>query len=136
MFHVRASHNFEWLGKRLGHFHFSSAAKAIEAVDERSGRIVGMIGYDGLTQNSAQVHIALDAPMAWRALSRPAFKYPFEELDRGVLIAMVSSQNWRSLCLTRHVGFFEKHRIRDGIARGVDMVLFEMRREECRWLEG
>jgi RimJ/RimL family protein N-acetyltransferase len=70
-----------------------------------------------------------------RALVRPAFSYPFEELGKGVLLAMVSSANVRSLRLTVGVGFRETYRIRDGVLPGVDMVLFEMRRPDCRWLE-
>jgi RimJ/RimL family protein N-acetyltransferase len=125
-----------WLAQRLGNFHFSPGARAIAAYDETTAGVVGMVGYDGFTQNSAQVHIALARPHAWWALARPTFKYPFEELKKGVLLAMVSSSNERSLRLTAGVGFRETHRIRDGVLPGVDMVLFEMRPEECRWLEG
>lgn len=94
-----------------------------------------MLGYDGFTQNSAQIHIALDTPLAWRALAQPAFRYPFYELKLGLLLAMVSSANTRSLQLTEHVGFRPAHRIEDGILPGIHIVLFEMRREHCRWLE-
>lgn len=133
-FRVRASRDLGWLGARIGIHHFTPGARAIETVD-KSGRVVGMIGYDGFTQNSAQIHIALDTPLAWRALSKPAFWYPFHELGLGLLLAMVSSANTRSLELTEHVGFRPTYRIEDGILPGTHIVLFEMRREDCRWLE-
>jgi hypothetical protein len=93
-----------------------------------------MTAYDGWTENSCQIHIAMDTPIAWRALERPAFKYPFVEAGKGLLLAMVASNNQRSLQMTSGVGFRQTYRIRDGVAKGVDFVLFEMRRQDCRQL--
>jgi RimJ/RimL family protein N-acetyltransferase len=125
--------DFGWITERLGLF-LSPNARAIAAYD-REGKIAGMVAYDGWTPNSAIVNIALDSPIAWRRLARPTFEYPFNEGRRGLLVAMVASDNLRSMRLTEHVGFRETYRIRDGISVGVDLVVFEMRREECRWLE-
>lgn len=133
-FHVRASRELGWIQDRVG-VAFSPKARAIAAVDEKTGRIAGMVAYDQMTPNSAQTHIALDNPIALRALMRPAFKYPFEELKLGLLLAFVLSTNLRSLELTEHVGFKPVYRIDDAVAPGVHFVLFEMRRENCRWLE-
>lgn len=93
-----------------------------------------MVAYDSFTHNSAQISIALETPVAWRVLARPSFQYPFEELNKGVLIALVSSANLRSLELTEHVGFKPTYRIEDAILPGIHLVLFEMRKKECRWL--
>lgn len=134
MFAVRATRDLRWIAERTGAA-YSVNARAIEAIEEKSGRTVGMVGYDSFTHNSVQISIALDVPAAWRRLRHPAFEYPFQELKRGVLIALVSSANARSLNLTAHVGFRTTHKIRDAILPGVDLVLFEMRREDCPWLE-
>lgn len=131
---VRPTRKMDWLADRIGNFHFSPGARAIEAVD--GDQTVGMVGYDGWTQNSVQIHIALERPHVWFKLARHAFAYPFSERKLGLLIAMVSASNTRSLRLTKGVGFKETYRIRDGIARGVDFVIHEMRPEDCRWLEG
>lgn len=130
---VRASHNLEWIAKRTGGV-YGPGARAIEAWDEKRARVVGMVAYDSWTHNSAQVSIALETPVAWRALARPAFQYPFRERERGLLIALVSSANRRSLDLTEHVGFRPTYRIEDAILPGVHLVLFEMKKKECRWL--
>jgi RimJ/RimL family protein N-acetyltransferase len=126
---VKAAAKWElpWISERLGLF-LSPNARAIAAFD--GYRIVGMVAYDGWTHNSVQIHIALDSPIAWRRLARPAFEYPFIEGKRGLLIAMVASDNLRSMKLTEHVGFTPTYRIRDGVAAGVDFVVFEMRREQ------
>lgn len=127
-----------WLIERAG-FVPTADLKALEAAEEASGRIRGMVGYCNWTPNSVQCHIAADTPAAWRALvvknGSPAFRYPFLESGRGLLLALIRASNTQSLALTRHFGFRETYRIQDAAEPGDDMVLFEMRREECRWLD-
>jgi RimJ/RimL family protein N-acetyltransferase len=107
--------------------------QALEAVDD-SGRIHAMVGYDFWTPNSVQVSVALDTPGGARAVLRPAFTYPFVVHGRKVLWAAVSSSNTEALKLDLHLGFREVHRIQDGHSDGVDLILLEMRRDECRWV--
>jgi len=108
-------------------------ARAIEAVD-RIGRIVGMVAYDCWTENAVTAHMAVEYPLVWRSLTVPAFSYPFEQCNRGVLVACIPSHNARSLGLALRFGFAAQHRIRDGWSVGDDMILLEMRREDCRYL--
>jgi len=124
--------HYQWIAERAGLF-IGPAFRAIEAIDD-SGRIHGMVGYDGWTDNAAHMHVALAHPAAARHLLGPAFRIPFAELGKGLVIATVLSTNARSLALMPGLGFVEKCRIRDGQKVGVDIVLFEMRREQCRWL--
>ena len=134
-FCVRPTRSFDWLLQRLGpHFFLSPNARGLAAFNEKTGETVGMVAYDNWTDNSAQIHIALDTPIAWRSMARHVFRYPFEEANRGLLIATVASSNLRSLRLTSSVGFKQAYRIKDAVAVGVDYVIFEMRREDCRWV--
>lgn len=114
--------------------HLSPDARGIVAVSERSDQVRGGVLYDGWTQNSVQVHMATGTPLAWRHLLPAVFEYPFEEAGRGVLIGIVRASNAASVRLTKHLGFTESHRVRDGAAVGEDNIIFELRREECRWL--
>lgn len=125
--------DFGWLVQRTdcGTTH---GFKAIKAVDD-AGRIRGMVGYDCWTRNAVQAHMAVDTPMAWRCLVRPAFAYPFQQCGLGVILAAIPAGNSRSVHLARRFGFAETHRVVDGWARGEDLILLEMRRESCRWLE-
>jgi L-amino acid N-acyltransferase YncA len=126
--------HFPWLTSRTGCV-LTEQARAIEALDGR-GLIRGMVAYDGWTENSVQAHMAVDTPIVWRSLLGPAFEYPFTECDKGVLIGIIPGHNARSVAMTRSLGFQEAHRVRDGWAKGDDLVVFEMRREECRHLRG
>lgn len=125
-------HELGWLAERAG-CEIGPGFQAMKAVDER-GRVHGMVGYGGWTANSFLMHIALDNPACLRSLLKWCFRYPFEQAGRGVAYATVRGTNEPSLRLCRKVGFREVCRLRDAVAVGEDMVLFEMRREECRWI--
>lgn len=124
--------DYEWIAKRA-ELCIGPQFRAIKAVDA-SGRIHGMVGYDGWTGNAVSMHVAVEHPMALRSLIGPGFRIPFLEFGKGVALAMVLSTNARSLAMVPVLGFRETHRIRDGWAVGVDLVMFEMRREECRFV--
>ena len=122
--------HYGWIAERA-RLAIGPSFRAIEAVDE-SGRIHGMVGYDGWTDNAVCIHIALDNPAALRALLKPGFGIPFLRLNKGVILAQVVSSNDRSLRLVPRLGFRFAYRVRDGWAKGLDMVWFEMRKEDCR----
>ena len=132
---VRAAppEHFQYLVERAGVFP-TPLFKAIEAVDEKD-TVHGMFGYDGWTKNAVVMHVALDTPHALKYLLRPAFQYPFEQLDLGIALCAIRGDNIRSLRLTEHVGFKKVYTIRDCFGGGVDQMIFEMRREDCRWLQ-
>ena len=122
-----------WLASRAG-ITVHPGLEAIKATD-KNGRIVGMVGFDGWTPASLSMHVAVEYPAALRHLIRPAFSLAFDRLQKHVVLATVLSTNKRSLILVRHLGFRETHTIIDGWSVGAHLVIHEMRRPECRWLE-
>jgi hypothetical protein len=94
-----------------------------------------MIGFDGWTPNSVCLHVAIEYPAALRRLIRPAFDIAFNRLQKQVVLCTVLSTNKRSLRLVEHLGFTRTHQIIDGWSVGAHLVIHEMRRPECRWLE-
>ncbi len=124
--------HFPWIAQRTG-CKLTPEAEGIEAID-RDGRIRGMVLYDCWTENAVQCHMAFDTPIAVRSMLVPCFFYPFDECNRGLMLATIPAHNVRSRDLAEHFGFRETHRIRDGWNVGDDLVMFEMRREECRFL--
>lgn len=124
-----------WLLNKVDVRYPSPMFRAIEAIDE-SGRIHAMTGFDGWTENSVGILIAVENPAALRSILVPTFEYVFNQVGLGLAIATVRASNVRSLKLTEHVGFRETHRLKDAVKVGEDLVLFEMRREECRYLHG
>lgn len=93
-----------------------------------------MLGYSAWTPNSVTISIALEHPSAFRHLRYPAFEYPFLEAGREIVLAYILDTNSRSVRLTERLGFQLVTRIRDGWTRGTDILMYEMRKENCRWL--
>lgn len=107
--------------------------RAIKAVDG-TGKIRGMVGYDCWTPNSCTAHMAVDTPLAWRSLLPACFEYPFVQCDRRVLLGVIPAHNTASWGLAKHLGFTVRHAVKDGWAMGDDLLLLELRREDCRFL--
>lgn len=79
--------------------------------------------------------MAVESPIIWRHLLRPAFEFAFERSKRSLLVGIIPAHNLRSASFAQAVGFELAHIVRDGWAPGDDMLVFEMRKEQCRWLE-
>lgn len=112
----------------------------VEAIEDLRGaegpvRILAQVAFDGWTSNSVSLHVAVEAPIALRRLVKQCFGMAFGQFGKRVVTAMVLSTNARSLALVEHLGFREVYRGREWWAPGVDMVIFEMRREDCRYLD-
>jgi RimJ/RimL family protein N-acetyltransferase len=131
---IRAAHpeEFGWLVERA-ECAITPGFRAIAAED--AGRIVGMVGFDGWTPNSVTMHVALDSPACLRGLLPEIFGYAFVQAGKGIALGIIPADNARSVNLAKRVGFSEVHRVRDGWAVGVDLVVLEMRRERCRWIQ-
>lgn len=125
--------SYNWLAQRA-EFTPSPEFKGILAWDENRSKICGMAGFDGWTENSVVVTIALDHPSALRYLLMPTFDFIFAQAGRGVALATVRGSNSKSQKLVTHAGWKEVYRIRDGVKVGEDLILYEMRREDCRWI--
>lgn len=126
-------HEYGWIQERAG-CEITPSFQAIKAADD-TGRIHGMIGYSNWTANSVVIHIALENPACFRKLLQVAFSYPFVTAGRNIALATVRATNEKSMKLCQHVGFREAYRVKDGIAVGEDLVLFEMRSEDCKWIQ-
>lgn len=132
---VRAatSEEFAYLTERTGYVP-GSGFRAI--VQEVGGRVVGLVGFDGWTPGAVWMHVAVDVPGACRGLLRESFCYAFEQAGRSLALGMVRASNAPSRRLAERLGFSECGRLRDAWSVGEDVVLLEMRREDCRWIGG
>lgn len=96
-----------------------------------------MVIFDRWSYNGAEAHIYAAKPGALfnRKFLREAFRYVFEQCDRQVLVAVTPGDSEESLRVSKALGFREIGRIEDYWRPGVPMVVKEMRREDCKWLE-
>lgn len=124
--------HYAWLAEHAG-CGVTHDFRAIEVAE--AGRILGMVGYCDWAPNSARLHVAVERPWVIKYLLEPGFAYPFQEVGVGLLIGITPANAIHAVKFNRHLGFREAHRIKNGWGVGVDLIVFEMRREECRWLK-
>ena len=98
------------------------------------GRLIGVVGYFGFAGLTCQICDAGEGNWVSRELIRATFDYPFRQLGMEHLFATVRATNARALRLDRRIGFADFARVKDGWARGEDMIILTMARDDCRWL--
>ena len=103
--------------------------------ENECGHFQGCAIFGHWSPSSVQAHVIVENPMLLRhGFLEEAARYVFITCDRGVIIGLVPSNNEKALKLDAHIGFKEVGRVRDGHDFGVDTVIMELRRENCRWL--
>lgn len=118
-----------WLEQKTGCV-LTRNARAIEVVDGAITR--GMVAFDAWTPQSAQAHMAVEAPILWRHLLPAAARYLYETEGRQLAIGLIPASNGRSVRTALSLGFSLQHRVRDGWSAGVDLLVLEMRKQDCR----
>lgn len=99
--------------------------------------IIACVGYDHWTPNSVQMHIWIPRPQeVSRKFFQEGFRYPFEMCGKGLVVGLTPSNNTAALHFNQRVGFKEVYRMKDAWDVGTDVVVQEMRKENCRWLRG
>lgn len=113
---------------------FTEDTRGIVA-ERKDGSPAGAVILDSWTENSVQGHLGAETPIVWKAgLHKEAFKYVFEIADRKVFLGLTPADKKAAIKFNLKVGFIEIARIKDGFSDGIDYILFEMRKENCRYL--
>ncbi len=111
-------------------------SQGIVAYETETGKILACCGIDSFTQNSCSTHMAIDNPAVLRhGFLQELARHIFITCGRSNVIGLVPSTNARAMRFNEHIGFREIARIPDAIADGIDYVVMQMTRDECKWLE-
>lgn len=126
--------HFQWMESQ-SHLRRLPDEKGIVAESE-SGRILGMFSLNTWIESSVQVHSAISTPMCFRGYTfiTELFNYIYVVTERLTAVAMVRSKNTKALKLNKHIGFTEVGRIRDGVRQGEDIVILELHKDDCVWI--
>jgi RimJ/RimL family protein N-acetyltransferase len=125
-----------WVAKRVGRVTPWKEDAALGL--EKDGELIAGIVLDGYSEGvRASMHCA-GTGKTWlnREFLFACFDYAFNHLNLKVLINYVSADNADSLRFTKHIGFTEIGRAPQGWDGVSDMVLFQLHRDDCRWLGG
>lgn len=99
------------------------------------GQLIGVVAYNGFCGRVCQMHVAGDGNFVSREFLRAAFHYPFVQLELTAVMGVVAANNKRAIRFDGHVGFREVYRVQSGWADGVDLMLLELKREDCKYIE-
>jgi RimJ/RimL family protein N-acetyltransferase len=103
------------------------------AIDEHGER-VGIAVLGRVTNSSAHLEGALTYKAVKAGLVEFVKDYVFEDLCLSYLFCTVAANNIRSLRFVRRIGGREFHRIPNGFDDGIDLVQFEIRKEDVNLL--
>ena len=102
----------------------------------RGRDVVAACAFDSWSGGACLGHIAIDDPFVLRrGFLECAFDFVFNYANRLVMMGLTPGDNDKALNFNRKIGMKEVYRIKDGYEPGIDYVLQEMRKDECRWLE-
>lgn len=130
--HATPTSGFAWMTERSGYTP-GPGFRALH-VEDAAGRVLAMVGFDGWTPAAVWMHVAVDAPHVARTLLRFAFDYAFRQCGKHHVMGLVRASKVGLLEMSRRAGFAEVARLRGGWAADEDMVILQMRRDECRWI--
>ena len=128
-----------WLYHRVGRPQPWPLEKAFNAVgvEDEEGNLIGGVIFDNFNPGASCTMYCAGTEPNWcsRRLLKFCFEYVFKVAGCKVIINTVSADNEKSIKFTKHVGFTEIARIRDG-AGDCDLVALTLHRDDCKWLGG
>ena len=103
----------------------------------RHGDLVATAIYEGFNGQNIWVHLAGLPGGRWmtRDFLRAGFAYPFKVCGVNRLSGYVNASNTDARRLNEHLGYEEEARLKGAAPEGGDVILYVMRRENCRFLE-
>ena len=124
-----------WVAERIGNKTPWHCYEAIGII--KDGQIVGGAVIDNyIFEARCSVHCAgIGKKWMTRDFLPVVFDYIFRQLKCNAVLNIVDSNNHASIKFTSHVGFKEIYRIKNGSHNGGDAVLFEMQKDDCKWIK-
>lgn len=103
---------------------------------ERDGRLIAGLVYEGYNGVNIWGHLAAEPGSRWmtREYLRYCFAYPFDELGVKRISGSVAASNLPAQRLDEHLGFKREAVLQGAAPDGGDVILYVMRREDCRYL--
>jgi hypothetical protein len=108
----------------------------IMAIDSTTNSTVGACIMDNWTQNSVQCHFMISSPMVLRhGFLEDCFDFMFNSMGVSSVYGLVPANNLKAVKLNTNMGFTIKATMEEAYEVGVDYLLMELKRVNCRFLE-
>lgn len=123
-----------WCNEQVGILQVEDVS-GIMAIDTDTGERVGACILDNWTHNSVQSHFMITTPLVLRhGFLQECFNYVFNHADKKVMYGMVPGDNAKALAFNKHMGFAEVLRLPEAFKDGVDYVVVQLKREDCKYM--
>lgn len=125
----------EWVSSKIyGVDKFPSDAPSIGMLE--NGKIVGGVVYTMYTGTGIMMNVA-GGYKGWinREFLHVAFSYPFKQLGCTRVSGLVRVDNPVAQDFDERLGFKREGLIRKGDDDGMDLIMYGMLREECKWIK-
>jgi RimJ/RimL family protein N-acetyltransferase len=103
----------------------------------RWGRLVAGVLFEGFNGRNVWMHVAAEPGARWmvRPYLRACFAYPFLVAGVDRITGYVDASNQAARRFDEHLGFVQEARLSGAASDGGDVILYVMRRADCRFLE-
>lgn len=102
----------------------------------KTNEIEWCIGYTSFLGKTCQIHVVnFNKKYTPRKLLWAAFDYPFNQAGVETLIGIVNSKNDLAMKYDQNLGFKEVYRFEGMHDDGGDIVVFEMKKQDCRFIK-
>jgi RimJ/RimL family protein N-acetyltransferase len=109
--------------------------RGIMAIDEDTNTTLGAVIVDNILPNSAQVHGMVADPALYNlGFMDEVCDYVFNVVGVNVAFGMCIASNKKGIKATERLGFKECARMKDAYAEGIDYVVMELKRADCKHL--
>ena len=122
-----------WVSYRVG-APMHAGDKTIGLLDPAQGLIAGVL-YQDFNGANIVAHIAAEPGANWlnRQFLWTIFDYPFNQLGVKRITGQVAAKNLPARQFDEHLGFVAEATLKDALPDD-DLIIYCMRRENCRWL--
>lgn len=127
----------QWVQARLPRLHLGQSPYTAIGLVGPTGHLLAGVVYDNYVRVSIDMHVAAVPGKRWmtRQFLGEVFRYPFLQLGVRRVNGKVAADNAAAINFDTRLGFQLEGRIRHALDDGVDLLIFGMLREECRWLK-
>jgi RimJ/RimL family protein N-acetyltransferase len=103
----------------------------------RNGAMVAGVLFEGFNSHNIWAHIAAEPGGRWltRTFLKAMFAYPFKVCGCEWLRGYVDASNLAARRFDEHLGFKQEAQLTGAAQDGGDVIVYAMRRSECRFLE-
>lgn len=118
------------------HVNPSHDLQAILWVNAETKMVEWVVGFNAFLGKTCQMHVVnLTGKSTPRKLIWAAFHYAFVVCGLSMVFGILNSNNERAVEYDKKLGFKEVNRFPEAHDDGGDIVVLQMKRDDCRWVK-